>query len=190
MTPKRSPETAAVLLRGNGSPDGAEDLPSYLTDVLLGRPPSEVMVVHVPESRQHHRTLARTRHPRRDARLATSGSEQPDGRIVRLRFRPSRGPLRPRRGGSRVCRDTRDRVPAGPDAERRGRGRRGVDPTGPPARRRVRSVARCSESDRFRSSSAAPCSTVIVRELVKAPCSLGGNLVDTELTYCPARGAA
>ena len=44
MTRTSPPETMAVLLMGYGSPNGAEDLPSYLTDVLHGRPPSAEMV--------------------------------------------------------------------------------------------------------------------------------------------------
>jgi len=44
MTQKSFRETSAALLMGYGSPNGAEDLPSYLTDVLHGRRPSEEMV--------------------------------------------------------------------------------------------------------------------------------------------------
>ena len=44
MTPPSSPESRAVLLMGYGSPNGASDLPSYLTDVLHGRSPSPEMV--------------------------------------------------------------------------------------------------------------------------------------------------
>lgn len=44
MTPSPSPETTAVLLMGYGSPNGADDLPEYLTDVLHGRRPSAEMV--------------------------------------------------------------------------------------------------------------------------------------------------
>ena len=44
MTPSSSPETTAVLLMGYGSPNGADDLPEYLTDVLHGRRPSAEMV--------------------------------------------------------------------------------------------------------------------------------------------------
>ncbi len=36
--------TSAVLLMGYGSPNGAADLPAYLTEVLHGRPPSPEMV--------------------------------------------------------------------------------------------------------------------------------------------------
>ncbi|MGA8302675.1 MAG: ferrochelatase [Thermoplasmata archaeon] len=44
MTPMSFPESTAVLLMGYGSPNGAEDLPSYLTEVLHGRPPSAATV--------------------------------------------------------------------------------------------------------------------------------------------------
>jgi protoporphyrin/coproporphyrin ferrochelatase len=44
MTRERSFETDAVLLMGYGSPNGADDLPSYLADVLHGQPPSAEMV--------------------------------------------------------------------------------------------------------------------------------------------------
>lgn len=44
MNEKGSPETTAVLLMGYGSPNGAEDLPAYLTEVLHGRRPSAAMV--------------------------------------------------------------------------------------------------------------------------------------------------
>lgn len=44
MTRRSPPETTAALLMGYGSPTGAEDLPSYLADVLRGRPPSAAMV--------------------------------------------------------------------------------------------------------------------------------------------------
>jgi protoporphyrin/coproporphyrin ferrochelatase len=44
MTSKSSREATAALLMGYGSPNSAEDLPSYLTDVLHGRRPSEEMV--------------------------------------------------------------------------------------------------------------------------------------------------
>lgn len=44
MTGRPSPETTAVLLMGYGSPNGADDLPSYLADVLHGRRPSAAMV--------------------------------------------------------------------------------------------------------------------------------------------------
>jgi len=44
MTGNTSPEDSGVLLMGYGSPNGADDLPSYLADVLHGRPPSEEMV--------------------------------------------------------------------------------------------------------------------------------------------------
>lgn len=37
-------EATAALLMGYGSPDGPDDLPGYLTEVLHGRPPSEEMV--------------------------------------------------------------------------------------------------------------------------------------------------
>jgi protoporphyrin/coproporphyrin ferrochelatase len=37
-------ESTAVLLMGYGSPNGAEDLPAYLADVLHGQPPSKAMV--------------------------------------------------------------------------------------------------------------------------------------------------
>ena len=48
MTASSSPATTAVLLMGYGSPDGAEDLPSYLTDVLHGRrPPAEMVAEYV-----------------------------------------------------------------------------------------------------------------------------------------------
>jgi ferrochelatase len=44
MTDRASREGTAVLLMGYGSPNGAADLPSYLTEVLHGRRPSEEMV--------------------------------------------------------------------------------------------------------------------------------------------------
>jgi protoporphyrin/coproporphyrin ferrochelatase len=44
MTEKPTRESSAVLLMGYGSPNGAEDLPSYLADVLHGRRPSAAMV--------------------------------------------------------------------------------------------------------------------------------------------------
>lgn len=44
MTVPPSREATAVLLMGYGSPNGAEDLASYLTDVLHGRAPSAEMV--------------------------------------------------------------------------------------------------------------------------------------------------
>ncbi|HXQ79542.1 MAG TPA: ferrochelatase [Thermoplasmata archaeon] len=44
MIPDRFGESTAVLLMGYGSPNGAEDLPSYLADVLHGRPPPASMV--------------------------------------------------------------------------------------------------------------------------------------------------
>ena len=44
MTGTALPEDSGVLLMGYGSPNGAEDLPSYLADVLHGRRPSEEMV--------------------------------------------------------------------------------------------------------------------------------------------------
>lgn len=44
MTPARSADAPGVLLMGYGSPNGAEDLPEYLTEVLHGRRPSEAMV--------------------------------------------------------------------------------------------------------------------------------------------------
>jgi len=44
MTGNSSPETSAVLLMGYGSPNGAEDLPAYLAEVLHGQRPSEAMV--------------------------------------------------------------------------------------------------------------------------------------------------
>jgi protoporphyrin/coproporphyrin ferrochelatase len=48
VTPESSPASTAVLLMGYGSPNGAEDLPSYLTDVLHGRsPPAEMVAEYV-----------------------------------------------------------------------------------------------------------------------------------------------
>ena len=48
MIANSSPATTAVLLMGYGSPNGAEDLPSYLTDVLHGRsPPAEMVAEYV-----------------------------------------------------------------------------------------------------------------------------------------------
>ncbi|MGI0130124.1 MAG: ferrochelatase [Thermoplasmata archaeon] len=44
MTPSSGSETTAVLLMGYGSPNGANDLPSYLEDVLHGQRPSAEMV--------------------------------------------------------------------------------------------------------------------------------------------------
>jgi protoporphyrin/coproporphyrin ferrochelatase len=44
MTEEHPPGTTAVLLMGYGSPNGPDDLPSYLTDVLHGTPPSAEMV--------------------------------------------------------------------------------------------------------------------------------------------------
>ncbi|MGA7923268.1 MAG: ferrochelatase [Thermoplasmata archaeon] len=44
MNPTPPAETTAVLLMGYGSPNGVEDLPSYLADVLHGRTPSPAMV--------------------------------------------------------------------------------------------------------------------------------------------------
>lgn len=44
MTPSPDPGTSAVLLMGYGSPNGAEDLPSYLADVLHGTSPPPSMV--------------------------------------------------------------------------------------------------------------------------------------------------
>jgi protoporphyrin/coproporphyrin ferrochelatase len=44
MSPPAARDADGVLLMGYGSPDGAEDLPSYLTDVLHGRAPSAEMV--------------------------------------------------------------------------------------------------------------------------------------------------
>jgi protoporphyrin/coproporphyrin ferrochelatase len=44
MTPEPPAEATAVLLMGYGSPNGAEDLPSYLTEVLHGRRPSAATV--------------------------------------------------------------------------------------------------------------------------------------------------
>jgi protoporphyrin/coproporphyrin ferrochelatase len=44
MTDPTAPEATGVLLMGYGSPNGAEDLPDYLTDVLHGRTPSAEMV--------------------------------------------------------------------------------------------------------------------------------------------------
>ncbi len=44
MTSPAPPAEPAVLLMGYGSPNGTEDLPDYLTDVLHGRRPSEEMV--------------------------------------------------------------------------------------------------------------------------------------------------
>jgi len=44
MTEKTPRENTAALLMGYGSPNGAEDLPEYLTDVLHGKRPSEEMV--------------------------------------------------------------------------------------------------------------------------------------------------
>jgi len=44
MTASGERATTAVLLMGYGSPDGASDLPSYLTEVLHGRPPPPEVV--------------------------------------------------------------------------------------------------------------------------------------------------
>jgi protoporphyrin/coproporphyrin ferrochelatase len=44
MTAPKSTGPSAVLLMGYGSPDGADDLPSYLEDVLHGKAPSPEMV--------------------------------------------------------------------------------------------------------------------------------------------------
>jgi protoporphyrin/coproporphyrin ferrochelatase len=44
MTEKDASGTSATLLMGYGSPNGADDLPSYLADVLHGHPPSPAMV--------------------------------------------------------------------------------------------------------------------------------------------------
>jgi protoporphyrin/coproporphyrin ferrochelatase len=44
MTGADSTESTGVLLMGYGSPNGADDLPEYLTDVLHGRAPSAEMV--------------------------------------------------------------------------------------------------------------------------------------------------
>ncbi len=44
MSGAPSAETTAVLMMGYGSPNGAEDLPAYLADVLHGHPPSPEMV--------------------------------------------------------------------------------------------------------------------------------------------------
>jgi protoporphyrin/coproporphyrin ferrochelatase len=44
MTESPSRESSAVLLMGYGSPNGADDLPMYLADVLHGQRPSEAMV--------------------------------------------------------------------------------------------------------------------------------------------------
>jgi len=44
MNADPSPETTGALLMGYGSPNGAEDLPSYLTEVLHGHPASAEMV--------------------------------------------------------------------------------------------------------------------------------------------------
>jgi protoporphyrin/coproporphyrin ferrochelatase len=44
MSEKPSREGAAVLLMGYGSPNGADDLPSYLTEVLHGQKPSSETV--------------------------------------------------------------------------------------------------------------------------------------------------
>jgi protoporphyrin/coproporphyrin ferrochelatase len=44
MTAKSSAGSTGVLLMGYGSPNGAEDLPSYLTEVLHGRHPSAATV--------------------------------------------------------------------------------------------------------------------------------------------------
>ncbi len=48
MTTHDAPGPTGVLLMGYGSPDGASDLPSYLTEVLHGRaPPPEVVQEYV-----------------------------------------------------------------------------------------------------------------------------------------------
>jgi ferrochelatase len=44
MTGPEPAETTAVLLMGYGSPNGADDLPTYLADVLHGQSPSPSMV--------------------------------------------------------------------------------------------------------------------------------------------------
>jgi protoporphyrin/coproporphyrin ferrochelatase len=44
LTETSSPDGKGVLLMGYGSPSGADDLPSYLEDVLHGRKPSAEMV--------------------------------------------------------------------------------------------------------------------------------------------------
>jgi protoporphyrin/coproporphyrin ferrochelatase len=44
MNDRSAPGTRAALLMGYGSPNGADDLPSYLTEVLHGSPPSDAMV--------------------------------------------------------------------------------------------------------------------------------------------------
>ena len=44
MSGAASPDRPAVLLMGYGSPDGADDLPEYLSDVLHGARPSDEMV--------------------------------------------------------------------------------------------------------------------------------------------------
>jgi protoporphyrin/coproporphyrin ferrochelatase len=44
MTETDTASSTAVLLMGYGSPNGADDLPEYLTDVLHGRAPSAEMV--------------------------------------------------------------------------------------------------------------------------------------------------
>ncbi|MGC2289339.1 MAG: ferrochelatase [Thermoplasmata archaeon] len=44
MTTNASRDGTAVLLMGYGSPNGADDLPTYLEDVLHGTPPSPEMV--------------------------------------------------------------------------------------------------------------------------------------------------
>jgi protoporphyrin/coproporphyrin ferrochelatase len=44
MTERDPAESTAFLLMGYGSPDGADDLPGYLREVLHGRPPSPEMV--------------------------------------------------------------------------------------------------------------------------------------------------
>jgi protoporphyrin/coproporphyrin ferrochelatase len=44
VNPERFEASTAVLLMGYGSPSGAKDLPSYLADVLHGKPPSRSMV--------------------------------------------------------------------------------------------------------------------------------------------------
>ncbi len=44
MSERAGAESNAILLMGYGSPNGADDLPEYLAEVLHGRPPSSEMV--------------------------------------------------------------------------------------------------------------------------------------------------
>ena len=95
MNPTPPAETTAVLLMGYGSPNGVEDLPSYLADVLHGRTPSPAMVAEYDSEVRTDRRVAPEPHPGLAPREArATAAERSAGRAVFLGVKHGQPALR------------------------------------------------------------------------------------------------